>query len=267
MVAIKAGNGSQSLRLPRILCLHGGGTNANIFRAQCRVLKLHIATTFRLVFAEAPFLAPPGPGVASVYDSWAPFKSWVVPPDNDYDGQHTDEAKAIENSLRAAMEDDDQCGATGEWVGLLGFSQGARICASLLLSQQMQQETATPATNWRFAILLAGSGPLLVLNLQLPTAPARDDQSTATMTGAPESALASPVLELPTVHVHGLHDPGLPEHRNLLSQWCRPASTKLMEWDGDHRVPIKTKDVLALVTVIREVACETGVRINAGLSI
>ncbi|KDN68945.1 putative citrinin biosynthesis oxydoreductase CtnB [Colletotrichum sublineola] len=259
MVVFKAGNANQSLHLPRILCLHGGGTNANIFRAQCRVLELHISITFRLVFAEAPFLCPPGPGVAPVYDSWAPFKTWVVLPNSDHEWQHEDAAGAVKNSLRSAMEDDEQRGATGEWVGLLGFSQGAKICASLLLRQQMQQEALTPTTNWKFAILLAGSGPLLVLDRNLPAAPAQENQSMASMTEALDPALRGPLLELPTVHVHGLQDPGLPEHRKLLSLSCRSTTTKLMEWNGDHRVPIKTPDVLALMNHIREVACETGV--------
>jgi hypothetical protein len=50
-----------TLYLPRILCLHGGGTNAKIFRAQCRVLRAELGSKFRLCFAEAPFSSQPGP--------------------------------------------------------------------------------------------------------------------------------------------------------------------------------------------------------------
>lgn len=50
-----------TLHLPRILCLHGGGTNAKIFHAQCRVLRAELKGIFRLCFAEAPFPSKPGP--------------------------------------------------------------------------------------------------------------------------------------------------------------------------------------------------------------
>jgi hypothetical protein len=67
------------------------------------------------------------------------------------------------------------------------------------------------------------------------------------------------VLKLPTVHVHGMRDPGLELHRQLLEHYCDIGSVRLVEWDGDHRVPIKSKDVAAVVKQILAVAQETGV--------
>ena len=254
---------SQTLHLPRILCLHGGGTNAKIFRAQCRVLKLHLSTTFRLVFAEAPFPSRPGPDVISVYKNWAPFKSWLISlEDNQYrESQRT--IRAIEDSLSAAMENDNQSGGAGEWVGLLGFSQGAKICASLLLCQQMRAERlgVCSTINWSFAILLAGSGPLVALDQRFISIPGLVDPSNTSMTVGQDAALGENnkhVLDIPTVHVHGTQDPGLLEHRKLLTQYCGNGTARLMEWDGDHRVPIKTQDVLLLVGYIFDVAYKTG---------
>lgn len=65
-------------------------------------------------------------------------------------------------------------------------------------------------------------------------------------------------MRLPTVHVHGLKDPGLDLHRALLDDYCSEEAT-LVEWDGGHRVPIKTKDVLPVVHAILDVAQATGV--------
>lgn len=67
------------------------------------------------------------------------------------------------------------------------------------------------------------------------------------------------------VDVHGTRDPGLVQHRKLLAQYCEEGTTRLMEWDGDHRVPIKTKDVLALVRNIWDVAFETGLMTKADI--
>ena len=53
---------SATLHLPRVLCLHGGGVNASIFRAQMRAFLTHpqLSTRFRFVFVEAPFFCDEG---------------------------------------------------------------------------------------------------------------------------------------------------------------------------------------------------------------
>ena len=228
--------------LPRVLCLHGGGTNARIFRTQCRVIRAHLADSFRLVFADGPFPSGPGPDVTAVYGDWGPFRAWLPHPavkDPDVD--------KIDECIAAAMAADDRAGATGAWVGLLGFSQGARVAASLLLRQQRHQQRqkaslgfAYGATNaisdYRFAVLFAGRGPLLDMG-------AGDDNT------RPEAEL----LELPTIHVHGLQDPGIEMHRDLL-RCCLGSSARLVQWDGDHRVPIRRKDVSAVAAEIRDLA-------------
>lgn len=42
-------SGHSTLDLPRIMALHGGGTNSTIFRMQCRVLERALRPYFRLV--------------------------------------------------------------------------------------------------------------------------------------------------------------------------------------------------------------------------
>jgi pimeloyl-ACP methyl ester carboxylesterase len=270
-----------TLHLPRIICLHGGGTSARIFRAQCRVLRARLASSFRLVFPDAPFPSKPGPDVESVYAAWGPFRSWLPPaPGGGFaaslDAVDGAAANHINQSIEKAMWEDNEAGATGPWVGLLGFSQGAKMAASMLWRQQqlnqnrlrrrimqgwgdwgadmdhwdLQEEHyplagvtdsdadwAQQTTDYRFAVLLAGRGPLVSM---------RPDVK------------GSDVLCLPTIHVHGLRDAGLAMHRDLLYQYCEGGSAKLVEWDGDHRVPIKTGDVEAVVAEILQVARATG---------
>lgn len=255
----------QTLHLPRILCLHGGGTNARIFRAQCRIVKRYLSTTFRLVFAEAPFSSEAGPDVTSVYKEFGPFKRWLRSNASHPEIHPDDAVKAIDRSLKAAMDEDDRVGGRGEWVGLLGFSQGAKICASLMFRQQVRAERLgmyRAGSNWRFAVILAGRGPLVSLDHRLLMTPALVDASQASMTALPDENLLGStehVLYLPTIHVHGTLDVGLDEHRKLLTQYCEEGTARLMEWEGNHRVPIKSKDVLALVANIWDVAYETGV--------
>jgi len=66
------------------------------------------------------------------------------------------------------------------------------------------------------------------------------------------------ILRLPTIHVHGLTDPGIHLHRRLLEQYCDPSSVTVIEWDGTHRVPIKKVDVEPIVNAILGVAEKTG---------
>ncbi|KFZ15959.1 hypothetical protein V502_05308 [Pseudogymnoascus sp. VKM F-4520 (FW-2644)] len=219
--------------------------------------------TFRLCYAEAPFPSQAGTDVGSVYADFKPFKAWLrwLPDEPDRDA-HT-AVEQIELSLRQAMADDDLKGATGEWVALLGFSQGAKMCASLLFAQQIRKGepgTNRPWPRFRFAVLLAGRGPLVSLTPELPMPRGLVDASTiSTLSHEQNLRSTDHILQIPTIHVHGMHDPGLILHRELLEQYCGRTSARLVQWDGEHRVPIKTKDATAVVSEILSMARDTGV--------
>ncbi|KAF3479808.1 citrinin biosynthesis oxidoreductase CtnB [Arthroderma uncinatum] len=246
----------ETLHLPRILCLHGGGSNAKIFHTQCRVIRAHLKSTFRLCFVDAPFPSPPGPGIVSVYEDFAPFycwHNWKPGVTEDFGGQTLN---YVEQILREAMAEDDARGATGEWVGILGFSQGAKTSASILMKQQVQAELNMRDENsfdFKFGVIMNGRGPFLELGLDL----GNENSAGSSASGRSEDTAPSELLQIPTVHVHGRRDPGLPLHRDLRESYFVKSSTRLVEWDGDHRLPIKFNDVDAVVSQIREVARET----------
>lgn len=249
-----------TLLLPRILCLHGGGSNAQIFRAQCRILVRQLKSKFRLCFADGPYLSEPGPDVLPVYKDYGPFRRWVcwLPEHPEIDDKTA--VNAIMDSLNAAMEVDNRKGATGEWTALLGFSQGAKMSASLLLRQQEREEQlgkGRAGSNFRFAVLLAGSAPFVSLGSELATTPALLDALQIT-TDQQVLGEQEPLLRLPTIHVHGTRDQGLLRHRRLLEDYCEKGSTRLIEWEGEHRVPIKSRDVIVIVNQILDVAKQTG---------
>jgi hypothetical protein len=263
-------NDDPTLHLPRIMALHGGGTNATIFRTQCRVLERALSPNFRLVFAEAPFPAQPGPDVTQVYKDYGPFKSWlrIRPEDPIQDADNV--VHQINNSLTTAQLADDWLGATGEWVGLIGFSQGAKLAASIIYSQQeRRRENGNNIfwpDNYRFALLLAGRGPLVWLYPDSPIPQGLVDAAQPTTTSTPslwdsevEERTVKHLLRVPTIHVHGLNDPGLKLHRRLLHRYCDPETSTLIEWDGVHRVAIKSKDVDAVVEKVLAAAREAGV--------
>lgn len=261
----------QGLHLPRILCLHGGGTNAKIFRAQCRVIKARLQSRFRLCFAEAPFPSKPGPDVVSVYKEYGPFRSWLRSGSEHPRVDPKATTTTIQKSLHTAMQEDDKQGADGEWVGLLGFSQGAKMCASLLFNQQVRAEKLgehQAGSHFRFAVLLAGRGPLVSLDPTLAVDPTLVDTSQVAQSDQPNQRkvkVDEHALHLPTIHVHGTQDPGLELHKQLLDDYCE-GNARVTEWDGNHRVPIKTKDVAAVVQQIYDVAKEEGVLVGVDTS-
>ena len=264
-----------TLSLPRILCLHGGGTNSRIFRAQCRVIVAHLKSRFRFCFAEAPIPSHAGPDVLSVYKNLGPFRAWlpVLPGCPAIDSQTV--IGLIQDSIRTAMDEDNRRGGRGDWIGLLGFSQGAKICASLLFHQHQQQLRADKlgiryvGPNFRFAVLLAGRAPLVALEPELAAIPALVDISQIGDLKISNGEMLrgrEHKLRLPTIHVHGMKDPGLHLHRQLLDQYCEEGSATLIEWDGAHRVPIKSADVAAVTKQILNVAEKTGVFDNSVFS-
>ncbi|MCJ1473380.1 hypothetical protein MMC13_002031 [Lambiella insularis] len=255
MVGITSRSEDDTLHLPRILCLHGGGTNARIFRAQCRAVEKALKPFFRLCYAQAPYRSKPGPDVVSVYQNYAPFRAWLDPE------QDTEQiSKEVETTLQDAMNEDDRRGATGEFIGLLGFSQGAKICGSLLLAQQLWKKERGWSTmpRWKFAVLLAGRGPLMSTKSKAAKSASWWHSAAPTINIHDPAPLKKELLKTPTIHVHGLRDPALDLHRRLLHEHFDHRHARVVQWDGEHRVPIKTKDVAVIVGEVLSMARDMG---------
>ncbi|KAL6855596.1 hypothetical protein ACO1O0_006748 [Amphichorda felina] len=244
-----------SLPLPRILCLHGGGTSAAIFRFQCRAIIRRLASSFRLVFVDAPFLSRPHQAIVPYFGDQGPFYRWLRwDDDHEYDD---DAAGKILDTCRRAMDED---AGTGPWVAVLGFSQGAKIAASLLWAQEKIEGGQGP---FRFGVVMAGRAPVVVLDPtgKMPAIPHTADagQTSAEFTDWAPDSTGEHAIGIPTLHVHGLQDPGTDLHRIMSSNYCRDGTARVVEWDGDHRLPIRPDDVEAVVSQMLELAQETGV--------
>ncbi|KAG6014996.1 hypothetical protein E4U41_004720 [Claviceps citrina] len=141
----------------------------------------------------------------------------------------------------------------------MGFSQGAKVAASLLLRQQLRTAklgSGQAGPDFRFAVLMAGQAPLICLDAELTDSLAladADELTTGPLTQVTGSFLQRSddhLLSLPTVHVHGRKDAGLANHRRLLRDYCRPGTARLVEWEGDHRVVVHEADVACVAREI-----------------
>lgn len=245
-----------TLHYPRILCLHGGGVNSDVFRMQARSL-IKALPDFRLVFADGPFYCAPGPGIVPVYEDCGPFRRWLrwLPEHAEIDDESA--AEEVMYNIETCKRED---AGDGPWVGLLGFSQGAKLSASLLYDQQIRMEKEGKAdTDYKFAVLLAGRSPLVSF-CEHSKHPALV-QPGAVSEGFDYPHPSPHVLRLPTIHVHGTADAGLHLHRKMLKQYHDENSTTLIEWDGNHRVPIKKTDVEKITIEIYRISREQGVQL------
>ncbi|KAL9054103.1 MAG: hypothetical protein Q9162_004360 [Coniocarpon cinnabarinum] len=284
--------------LPRLLCIHGGGVTAEIFALQLRSFRAALSSTFRLVFADGPFFCNAGPGMLPVYAGMGPYRRWLRWIDAEHPEVGDDEAlEEIEYKVRETMEEDDARGGKGEWVGLVGFSQGAKVSASILYDCQLRLEEqrrksgkedrnskkTEPAKisadglyggffgadeeqndiepmdlsdmpeglaggKWRFALLFAGRAPLVKMSSFSEGRP-RMMGAGGISEGGFEFDVESNEdrLILPSVHVHGLQDPGRHLHQRLRDYYSEGDANELVEWDGGHRVPFKSADTEKVV--------------------
>lgn len=245
--------------LPRILMFHGGGTNSRIFRAQTRVLRRLLSPYFRFVFVEAPYMSYPGSDVVKVFQDMGPFKGWLRWREEDCYRDHVEATQRIHDAIEAAMVEDDMRGGEGEWVGVLGFSQGAKLAASLLYTQQYQAEVLGKPSQWprfKFGILLQGRAPFVWLDAE-EEVPAGLVDATALSTADYSNLAPIPQgrkLHIPTLHVHGLQDPNIQLHRALLKNNCDGKTARLLELDVAHRVPVKSADCTALAQEVLAIA-------------
>lgn len=210
-------------QLPTILCLHGSGTSAAIFKVQTLKIQWALKDHFNFIYIDAPFVTAPGPGVLPFFADSGPFYAWQ-PCDT------TIPERMRRETSQLLKETFAQCSAAGgPVVAVLGFSQGARVATGLLLARH----------DPRFATLQTG----VLINSTFPAMlPDMID----------ENQDADESVTVPTVNVHGLLDPYLPQSRALLAAYFLSSLTVLLECNVPHQVPTSQKDVKALTTAVLE---------------
>ncbi|KAF9887259.1 hypothetical protein FE257_010387 [Aspergillus nanangensis] len=125
----------------RFLCLHGIGSNANVFQAQLASIQQALGSQHEFVFIQGEIPSQPGPGVDGL--SNGPYYSFFSAP--------------TAPQLHAAFDIIDQAlDMDGPFDGVMGFSQGASIVASYLL------RTSAPDCPFKCAAFFCASMPFNV---------------------------------------------------------------------------------------------------------
>lgn len=214
----------------RLLCLHGAGTNSDIFKIQLGPLIHHLLkedSTYSFEFVDAEVDCPPAEGIEALYPG--PFREWYtwdfakrVPPRETV----TD---AIESILSIIEED-------GPFDGLIGFSQGCAV-ASALLAHYSTLHPCEPQTNlFKFAVFICGSRPFNYYGSELL-----------------DASVHGQVIQIPTAHVVGRNDPWYKESLGLYSL-CDGQSAKLYDHGQGHLLPVNQNTTTIVADMLKYTA-------------
>ena len=150
--------------LPRIACFHGSGSNGSIYQIQCLRLQMLLESEFEFVFFDAPFERDAGPGVLPWFEEYAPFKSWIMKREGgtgEEIADGTDGRLGSENGVERAKRLMREAGGGGEWIAVMGFSQGTKMAGGLLKDQEKRKKEGVregDGFDLKFGVLCMGSG-------------------------------------------------------------------------------------------------------------
>lgn len=218
-------------RLPRLLCLHGGGTSAMIFKIQTMRLASLLRPHFHLVYVNAPFPCPPGLGVLPVFESAGPYYRWT--PVNE-----GDDVARVRIAIRKAMIED---GDGMPFVGIMGFSQGAMLAAGILMEQSRTGGgLAGEDVKFHFGVFLVPGFPPIGVDSRYTGLGDKYEYGK----GAADSRYWG-AIKVPSVHMHGLRDPVLEKSRALAKCFPDPddeggeeVPKTVLEFQTEHHLPL-----------------------------
>ncbi|KEQ59238.1 uncharacterized protein M437DRAFT_69269 [Aureobasidium melanogenum CBS 110374] len=259
----------------KILCLHGKGTSASILEKQTAAFRRHLRalepeTRIVFDFIDGPLSADPAPAIDKFFAG--PFYSF-------YPSASIDNLRSVHTWLLKVLE------KQGPYDGVLAFSQGCALAATLMLEIQ----AASKAQPFKFAVLICGGVPLsylagkgykveeeakqydeqarLALSSQasldalLQNGSQRWTQNFTPLSHHHSNSQQSPPaiifgldiaqvadvhkIPIPTVHIYGNRDPRMGSALQLAGM-CRPDKTRIACHSGGHDIP-RTSEVSDMI--------------------
>jgi hypothetical protein len=211
--------------MPLLLCLHGAGSNQQIFETQTAKLRACLGEEYEFVYVNAPIASNAGPGMLPMFAGAGPYYSWFSVSGR----RRKEEITDIQDLVRAAV-DAIEAGCipnvkAREVSGIMAFSQGAIVGTMLLLQQHAGMLPWFP--NLRFGIFICADYSDALMTCAEPPTEKRDGND------SPEV----PRLSLPSVHLHGTIDPQGLKSRKLMDNHFRRSNCKVMWFNGSHQCP------------------------------
>ncbi|KAJ8765598.1 hypothetical protein K2173_014720 [Erythroxylum novogranatense] len=198
--------GTEEQKKPRVLCLHGFRTSGSIIQKLIGRFPESVLQRLDLVFLDGPFPAEGKSDVEGIYDP--PYYEWF---------QSNEDFSAYRNFEACLEYIEDYMIRHGPFDGVLGFSQGAVLTASLPgIQRDGVGLTRIPAI--KFVIIISGA------------------KFGASKFGTPEMAATafSTPIELPSLHFTGEKDFMKEEGKLLIESFVDPM---VIHHSKGHTVP------------------------------
>lgn len=192
----------------RFLCLHGWGTNSQIFETQTAAIRFELGDHHTYEFVEGQLPSDMFPELREVTSSTDEFFSYADPDD-------------LDSCLKALELLDAYVAAEGPFDGIFAFSQGAIIAASYLARKtQVDPDTILP-----FKCAVFFSAPAVYDYDSLKNGQFR----------AVTRDMYGELIGIPTAHIWGSNDETI--DAATVTGLCAPDVTEVYIHDGGHEVP------------------------------
>lgn len=131
---------------PKILCLHGGGSNSDITVFQ--TMGLSLTKHMECMYVDAPHIVNYCyPGLNRLSDG--PFRVWAMP----HGASESDQQSQWDQSLQFLA---DYCNEHGPFEGVYAFSQGTAMITSMSHPSIWKERFNMESCPWKFAICACG---------------------------------------------------------------------------------------------------------------
>ncbi|KJZ79059.1 hypothetical protein HIM_01832 [Hirsutella minnesotensis 3608] len=264
----------------RILCLHGTALNGKVFENMTAKLRSALPQHYSYEWLDGQHDVEPPTMIRDAHPG--PYLSHI-------------ESLTVEGTMKAITRLETVMDERGPFDGVLGFSEGAMIAASLLFKNQIDTQLST----LRFGIFVSGFLPLTWTNTfgsdyyqvmrkypQLFEGWQQADKGAAlcqtrinqlmldqgssensTQHAEPRDESASRLrclhpamnferLNICTAHIWGRQDV-VSKQSQLLMQLCDPDRSASFQHDGGHEIPLRLPDIKAVGGLIQNAILES----------
>ncbi|KAI2479854.1 FSH1 domain containing protein [Pyrenophora tritici-repentis] len=200
----------------KALCLHGIGTNADIFESQTAALRQQLIPHFDWDFIEGSHFWPAAKGVCEIFGTHQVCYSY-------FDGTAQSASNAIEDLAAYVIEN-------GPFDVLIGFSLGAAMIATLLLSS----EHSKARSNIKSVALLCATLPSdwnELLNGRITQLRARDVKEDRR-------------IKIPSVHAWSPDDVDYPGESIEVLRMCVSSRRVEITHSMGHSVPFQGEELI-----------------------
>lgn len=216
--------------MPLLLCLHGAGSNQQIFEMQTAKLRACLGKDYEFVYVDAPIASNAGLGMLPIFAGDGPYYSWFSVSEQ----KREEEIMHIHGLIREAITTIEAGGKAGakarEVSGIMAFSQGAIVGTMLLLQQQAGTLQWLPKLKYGIFICADYSDALMSCV----------EPQSGKWGGSESSEQAR--LNFPSVHLHGTIDPHGRKSRKLIENHFQRSACKVMWFNGSHQCPNAQSD-------------------------